>query len=275
MMVEHTKGVSMQKVMALITVAVLFSPTRSWGHPFTVDQANDIVLTRDGYIVGAGGPTGQEFTPTGESLDVVELQMNTQTSTAGTAFVRIRSGSITGPILGVSGSVDLFDQGGRFVLTHFDFLSPVPLTPGGIHVIEVVHADGGTLGVFSSGFGNDFYPGGTAISMGELQSFVDLWFREGPVSGCELDVELTFAGRTLTMDFVLRTSEPVIWTTWLIVGGAAVQLWSIPLPAIPNTPVSLPFPGFPDLGLVGVLTTFSTAAGTVCGDFAIVDCGSP
>ena len=144
--------------------------------------------------------------------------------------------------------------------------------------MEVVHAGGSNLGVFTSGFGNNSYPGGAAIFMGNLQPNDDLWFREGPVSSvssCTLELLLTFGAGTLTMDFLLGTTDPVIWSTWLIAGNIAVPLWSVPLPAFPATPFSLPIPGFPGLGVIGVLTTFGTADGIFCWDFAIVDTGGP
>ncbi|MDH3199017.1 MAG: hypothetical protein OEO21_12340 [Candidatus Krumholzibacteria bacterium] len=149
-------------------------------HPFVPDQSNDLILTSQGFVIPGFGQVGQSFVPTFSLLDVVELQMNSQlTESGGTAVVQIRSGTIAGPILGVSQSASVPPYPGpAFTLAHFDFLVPVALTPGSTYVIEVI-AISGTMGVFTSGFGANTYPQGTAFFMGAAQPGDDLWFREG------------------------------------------------------------------------------------------------
>ncbi|MFN8179258.1 MAG: hypothetical protein U0167_15105 [bacterium] len=121
---------------------------------------------------------GQSFVPTLPHLNVVELQMNSQSSAAGgVAVVRIRSGSVTGAILGVSEPAIIPPVMLPVDVVHFDFSAPVPLEPGSPHVIEVV-ATAGTLGVFGARISEDSPPG-TAIAFGTEQPRDALWFREG------------------------------------------------------------------------------------------------
>ena len=92
------------------------------------------------------------------------------------------------------------------------------------------------------------------------------------LGACALDVSLSFSGTTLNMDFVLASDVPVDWDVWLFFGGSVIPLWSIAIPAIPSIPVSVPFPNFPDLGTVLVLTTLSSAAdGILCWDIDSID----
>ena len=258
-------------IAALVAVGIGVR-TEVSAHTFIVDQANEPGVTvRDGIVIPVGGPVGQEFVPTMSSLDVVEVQLHASDDEPSTVFVRIHAGGIAGPVLGVSGSVELSGTDTRVV--HFDFPAPVALTPSSVHVLEVVHESGADVGV---GFiPEDTYSEGKAVFFGVLQPHNDLWFREGPVATCTLDLDLRFTDGTLTMDFVLFAANPVIWSAWLIVGNRMIPMWSLPLPAVPATPVSLPVGGFPDLGVIGVLSTFTDARGVVCWDFATVDTRGP
>lgn len=175
-----------QALGTVILLWLLIPAMGSWGQPFTIDQANDTVLTTQGYVIPGGSFVGQSFLPTFASLDVVELQMNVQApnnTSSGSAFVRIRSASPAGAILGTSSSVTITNPNPNSALptqlVHFDFLAPLALTPLTLHVLEVVH-DGGTgLGVFTSGFNNNTYADGAAFFQGASQPNADLFFREG------------------------------------------------------------------------------------------------
>lgn len=170
-------------VAALVIAVLVVGPVAAQqaAHPFVIDQSNDAVLTSYGFVIPGFGQVGQSFVPMSSSLDVVELQMNSQdTAMGGTAFVQIHSGTITGAILGVSQSASIppYSTASSIVLAHFDFAAPVSLTPGSTYVMEVV-ATSGTLGVFTSGEGTNTYPYGTAFFMGAPRPGDDLWFREG------------------------------------------------------------------------------------------------
>ena len=166
-------------VTGLLSIGVsVFYPALVLAHPFTVDQAADTLLPAQGYTSGAP-PIGQGFTPTLSFLDVVELQMNSQLATPGSAFVQIRAGSMSGPVLGASLPVVVSNFGLPLALVHFDFAAPVSLTPSALHFMEFM-TPSGSLGYFlSGGFGANPYAGGTAIAFGVAQPGDDFWFREG------------------------------------------------------------------------------------------------
>jgi len=171
-------------VLAAALVAAMLSTARALAqsecHPVCRwDQINDLT-TSSGYVIPGAASVGQEFQPTSSSLDVVELMLEAQSSSSGSAFVRIRSGSITGTILGTSGSVSvsvLYPYPPS--LRRFRFAQPVPLSPSAIHVLEVVHSGGGSLGVYLTGKGGNTYSRGRAIFQGAPVAGDDLWFREG------------------------------------------------------------------------------------------------
>jgi len=163
-----------------MSIGILITPTPSWADPFVVDQAHTTAPFQ-GYSTPSG-LNGQEFVPALASLDSVELQMNSQTSTLGSALINIRAGTIVGAILGTSNTLVMTNVGNPVQLYHFDFPGSVPLVPGNTHVIEVVNVAGGSIGMFlGGGFGGGTYAAGHAIHFDVQQIDDDLWFREGPV----------------------------------------------------------------------------------------------
>jgi len=135
-------------------------------------------------------PFGQTFTPTLAALDFVQLRLsdsNVMNKLGATFLIQIRQGGTgTGAILGTSAGVTLansfgsladdfgfgFPFGGTPV--QFDFATPVALTPGGLHSIEVVKVSGDTFLVYGRQPGD--YAGGAVIT--GLPG-ADLLFREG------------------------------------------------------------------------------------------------
>jgi hypothetical protein len=92
------------------------------------------------------------------------------------------------------------------------------------------------------------------------------------IASCSLDLALTHAGNTLTMDFDLSSGQAATWNIWLVVYTTAIPVVSLPVPALPLINVPLPIPGFPNVGVVGVLTTLTTPAeGIICSDWQTVD----
>src|SRR5262245_6376913 len=95
-------------------------------------------------------PIGQEFRPNLSGLNFVDLFIEDAGSDIGPGAnfqVRIRSGSITGPILGTSAVTfvpDGTNTGGGSTYTRFNFSSMVPLTPGATHVIEITQLSSGS-----------------------------------------------------------------------------------------------------------------------------------
>lgn len=91
------------------------------------------------------------------------------------------------------------------------------------------------------------------------------------------DVSPTYSDGTLTLDFLLRTPGNMGWSVYLTLFGQTYRIWQLPLPEIdPVMPGSLPIASFPQVGKIGVLSTFQTAEnGLECSDWGTVDTGSP
>jgi hypothetical protein len=82
------------------------------------------------------------------------------------------------------------------------------------------------------------------------------------------------AGTTLTLNLAIGTPDPTEWHVALLALGNVYTLWKIPLPAIhPAISAPLPIPGFPALGTIGFLSTFTSAGELVCTDLKTVDTG--
>ena len=93
-------------------------------------------------------------------------------------------------------------------------------------------------------------------------------------TACTLDLALSYAAGTLTMDFLVGTMEPVTGNAWLSAQNTTVLLGSIPIPVIvPPTAVSFPVP-VAQQGTIGVLATMTTPSeGIICSTWVTVDTG--
>jgi hypothetical protein len=91
--------------------------------------------------------------------------------------VNLRTGSITGPVLGSTEPVFMEDRFSGFV--NFLFSNPVTVSPGTTYYFQPVVESGDIWQVAShNAFG---YTGGTAFALGQPSQVSDLWFREGIV----------------------------------------------------------------------------------------------
>lgn len=125
--------------------------------------------------------TGQEFTPSFDGLDFVNVLLFGPGG--GTFQVSIHDGSITGLALGISEQVVSAGSG----YTHFNFLSTVSLTPGNTYVFEVIQNDNSsgwfielpTSAVVNGQTIDMNYSGGRLIYGGVPQSSYDMIFSEG------------------------------------------------------------------------------------------------
>jgi hypothetical protein len=163
-------------LLTVIVLAVSISPAKA---DTIFDQTNtglpDGTLSQNILVFS---PIGQSFTPTLTSLNFVNLLTDIQGSTAPfTLEVNIRSGSISGTILGMS-QPTIVNPPSLFTLivTPFTFSTPVTLVPGDFYVMEVVAVSGDTL-LTSTDTNN--YANGTQILGGLAQPNNDLWFQEG------------------------------------------------------------------------------------------------
>jgi PEP-CTERM motif-containing protein len=187
-MVElHELRRSFRRFLDPVVVVICLSPTTSWAGSFTPDQSDlNLFFVASVQNVRLFGPIGQEFVPTLPFLDVVQLSTEdfgvNPNGIGASLFVNIRSGTITGPIVGTSLLTALPDGFGLSggAITEFDFPSKVPLVPGNTFVIELVISSGDDWGVGScGGLCGNTYPAGRAILFGVPQTDDDLWFAEG------------------------------------------------------------------------------------------------
>lgn len=145
-------------------------------HTFTIDQHNDAALGKVGYSMPPRSEIGQSFVPTLNSLDVVELEVYPlDSSGTNSAYVRIRSGTVDGAIIGTSQVTTLLSTVER--IAHFDFNEALELVPGNVYVIDAVTQQGEVAFFLTDGTGP--YGAGTAFLDGVALQDKDLWFREG------------------------------------------------------------------------------------------------
>lgn len=178
-------------LLSVIAFGLSFLPTKAGASQFIVDQKNDNFTPSLFQSIQTLSPIGQEFTPTLNSLDFVELFTQdfgrSNNPLGANLFVNIRSGDISGSILGTSDIVSLADKFSG--ITQFNFSKTVTLNPEQKYVIEAKFASGSdNWALGSSGGPVSTYPNGNLIStvkgVTTSNSKNDLWFREGakPVS---------------------------------------------------------------------------------------------
>ncbi len=124
-------------------------------------------------------PIGQSFTPALDSVGFIRMVLNDNTqgnTRAGTIYLNLRSGSITGPLLASTEPVQV--PVGTQGPINFYFASPVPVTPGTTYYFQPWIQSGNTWGC---NLGPYNYPGGMVFTAGIAGPAMDLWFREGIV----------------------------------------------------------------------------------------------
>jgi hypothetical protein len=134
-------------------------------------------------------PIGQEFTPSASVLAGVDVDLRTINARDGdaTITVNIRKGTISNPVLATASQiVPAYTPGApREGLTHFDFPSPLAVTPGQKYVLEVQATTPTHMwrGYNEAASSHPVYPGGQAIFSGRLAEDVvefgdsDLFFQ--------------------------------------------------------------------------------------------------
>ena len=136
-----------------------------------------------GITIQLGQPVGQSFTPSLDGVRFVRLHLldaNKGNGVGATVYVNIRSDSITGAILSSTDPVALPDGWGSPTSGYVDFFFPatVPLEPGTTYFFQPVVQTGDSWGMLGDAFN---YPGGTSYVLGNPNSAIDYWFREGLV----------------------------------------------------------------------------------------------
>jgi hypothetical protein len=152
------------------------------------------IIPGESYHYDAAGssliaPIGQEFTPSLNGLDFVDVKFLSQLGTNsgdGTFQIAIHQGTITAPVLALSGQMT-FSSGINGTDAQFTFPSTVPLAPGNTYVLEVLQIAGNALwgvevplSAVVNGQTIDMnYPGGRMIFAGVPRDTNDMIFAEG------------------------------------------------------------------------------------------------
>jgi hypothetical protein len=167
----------------LLLFLILGSATCARGQgTFQYDQQSafsDSTLGETSGLITANQPIGQSFTPSLSSVGFIKLQLYEGNSGAGSGtgvYLNLRSGSITGPILGSTDPVFLLNGWLAGYVT-FTFPTVVPVTPGVTYYFQpVVQSGEWTVGAYNPSYN---YPGGSLILRGVPNPASDLLFREG------------------------------------------------------------------------------------------------
>jgi hypothetical protein len=134
---------NMRTTNLILLTAILLGASPAFGQGTLVyDQqssTNEITNPVGGTTINQDAPLGQSFTPALSSVGFVRiwsLDLGKVDSLGANIYVNLRSGSITGPILGTSDTIDFpaFVNGNTnqffAAFTNFVFAAPVAVTPG-------------------------------------------------------------------------------------------------------------------------------------------------
>ena len=153
-----------------------------------IDQANDSVTPSVGWNIAGYWPMGQEFTPSLQFVDFVELYVENWSSTAvGAVQVELHLGSVHGALLGSTGTVSVPSD---FVgVVRCVFPSTVDVAPGQLHAFVVLDHSFAGLTLFDT---DDLYPSGRLVLDGGPFPTEDAWFREGMSSTGAAEPDVTW-----------------------------------------------------------------------------------
>ena len=173
--------------VATAVFAYLLFPTIAAAHPYLIDQAHPYLGGPTAAVFIATNDLGQTFTPSLNSLEVVELWLmdtGPDDGTTNTLVLSIRE--LDGTVLGSSAPQTFSDSygGGVPVLTHFDF-APIALVPGTKYVIGFDVTTTGAfvdLGIGGHDPGTYLQGGMRRWSTGIESQTIDYSFLEGPAA---------------------------------------------------------------------------------------------
>jgi hypothetical protein len=173
--------------LSLMVIAlILFMSSDLFAHGI-VDQSNPV--GGGSSQISAHMPLGQEFTPSQRTLAAVDVNLGlAMDEGADLLTVNIRKGTITSPILATMSQMVApcpdtppYSCG----LVHFDFPTPLQVTPGEIYVLEL-QATNRTHGWI----GADGYPGGAAIIQGEVAPAFDYSFQTYAQAAINVSIDI-------------------------------------------------------------------------------------
>jgi hypothetical protein len=167
----------------IIFVITFLSASVSIADEYLWDQTNDYFSPPCGQGIQPFSPIGQEFLPSFDCLEVVQLYI-INIYGAAELVVNIYSESITGTLIGTSSTEALSGYYVGVVTFSFD---PISLVPHTLYVMEILQTAGNEGHVGSSGGPNSTYPYGCQILSGIPVENNDLWFRKGVLEGTALN----------------------------------------------------------------------------------------
>lgn len=172
----------------IVTLVILIALTwnvKAQGFIYDQQSSTTAANAGGGGILQGASPTGQSFTPTLTGLDFVQMAFYDNTVGNGlgaSLLVNVRSGGITGTVLGTSEPIYMPDGFGRSTLNSevatFLFMTSVGLQPGTVYYLEPVVQSGDLWGVSVWEYN---YSGGDAFYQGTPSPAADFWFREGAI----------------------------------------------------------------------------------------------
>ena len=171
-------GLQLASFFALVSFSVCGQGTFVYDQQSSANETPPPLGAGGRVPVSPGTGTGQSFTPSLSSVGFIRLMLDdgdVVNSGGATVLVNLRSGSITGLVIGTSASVHMFN--GFSGPATFLFPSPISVAPGTTYFIEAVQQIGTSWDMYGIG---DTYPGGSAWNAG-APTAGDLWFREGIV----------------------------------------------------------------------------------------------
>jgi len=123
------------RLLPLAALAAVLAPAGGRAEMLEIDQASAGFVPGSRHSIQSYGPIGQTFRPSLGAIQWALLYTVAFAEGGAELVVRVREGSIVGPVLGQSAPVDL--PAGFSGATHFRFGAPVPLTPRALYALEV------------------------------------------------------------------------------------------------------------------------------------------
>jgi hypothetical protein len=169
---------------SLVIVASLFAPqlVKAQG-TFIVDQQSTNIIDAGAPLSQSDQPTGQSFTPALSTVGFVMLYLfdaHGGGDPGATVYVDLRSGSITGTLLG--STAPEYMPAGFSGITDFPFLTPIAVNPGTQYYFQPIIQTGDNFTVVAT---DTSYTGGSEIANGVAIPVRNLWFQEGIVAAPE------------------------------------------------------------------------------------------
>jgi len=218
-------------LLPLVFALVLLSGTLSQG-VYAHGNLDQTTTTCSCNAVGSlGGPNNiiryQEFVPTQSGLVSIEIEIQSNNlASVNPITVNLRNGGPTGAIIGTTTTHTGLPPAVSTGTAHFDFGSPIALTPGNLHTIEIEINDGSSDILWFGNTGNPYPLGASysrfAGSLGMPSTTIDLtlktFFLSQVVGGEFLPIETTSL-------LLAAAQSPASWLTTLTIAALGIGVY--------------------------------------------------